>query len=143
LTWTVDALQVPSVLDMLNQQALPLAGVLTAHGTMSGPTDRPITSATVQGSGLVAYGEALGSLDTDLTLTDGELRIATLTLDKPQPGGNGRVTATGEYDIARKTYTLNLRSSNVRLVGLQLPSGDRVRGTMALEGRITGSLSSP
>ncbi len=64
-------------------------------------------------------------------------------LDKPQPGGNGRLSASGRYHLDTRAYTFDLASSNLRLLGTTLPDGRAVSGDLALTGKGGGTVASP
>jgi outer membrane protein assembly factor BamA/autotransporter translocation and assembly factor TamB len=144
LTLSADNLELQSLLQAANQAGVPISGMLTARGTVGGTTTRPTAMFTAQGSNLVAYEEPIGSLNADIRLDGRELTITELVVDKPQPDQPGRLTATGSYDLDRRTYTFDLQSQGVRLVGLLLPSGQRIRGDVKqLTATGAGNISSP
>jgi outer membrane protein assembly factor BamA/autotransporter translocation and assembly factor TamB len=143
LKFSADDLDVTSLVKATNQE-VPITGTLTARGTVSGTTARPVATITAQGIDLVAYEEQLGSLNADVRLDGRELTVSELVIDKPQPDRPGRVTATGTYHLDRRTYTFDLQSQDVRLVGLRLPDGRRIQGDVRqLTARGSGNVSDP
>ncbi|HKE87500.1 MAG TPA: translocation/assembly module TamB domain-containing protein [Vicinamibacterales bacterium] len=143
LSLTADQLDLPTILQALNKAGVPVSGTLSARGTVGGTLDRPIAAINAQGSDLVAYQEQIGSLAADLRLDGRELSVPNLVIDKPQPDGAGRLSASGTYQLDRKTYTFEVKSDGVRLVGLMLPNGQRLRGDVQLIGHGAGSVDSP
>jgi hypothetical protein len=97
----------------------------------------------LHGAGITAFGEEFGSLTADAALSGRDLALSRLTIEKPQPDAPGKISATGSYHLDRKSYTFELRSDNVRLLDLQLPEGQRLRGTLQLSASGAGSVSSP
>ena len=144
LDLSAENLDVASLLEAAGRTDLPVSGTFAGRGAVSGTTARPTATITLRGSGLVAYEEQIGSLDADLHLEGREITISELAVTKPQPDAPGRVTATGTYDLDRRTYTLDLQSQDLRLLGMLLPDGRRVRGTIErLAGSGSGSVSAP
>ena len=140
---SADNLQLQSLLEAMNQAGVNVSGMLSARGMVGGTTARPVATFTVQGSDLIAYEEPIGALNADLRLDGRELTITELVVDKPQPDQPGRLTATGTYNLDRKVYTFDLQSQGVRLVGLLLPNGQRVRGDVKLTAKGAGNIDSP
>ena len=136
-------LEVPSLLKAIKREDLPLSGTLSATGTVGGTLARPTARLNAQGANLVAYEEAIGSLVADVNLAEREVQVSRLDIDKPQPDGNGRVAATGTYHLDTRRYTADVKSENVRLLGLQLSDGQRVRGTVQLVAQASGTVDAP
>ncbi len=135
LKFSADGVDVQSLLEVANRPGLPISGTLVARGTVSGTTTKPMATITTQGSDLVAYEEQIGSLNADIRLDGRQLTLSELAIDKPQPEQSGRITATGTYDLDRRTYTFDLQSQGVRLIGLVLPDGQpRARRCSATDG---------
>ena len=116
------------MLQAMNQSGLPISGTFAARGTVGGTTTRPMAMVSAQGSNLVAYDEQIGSLTADVRLDGRDVTVSELVIEKPQPDQAGRLTAKATYDLDRKTYTFDLQSQDLRLVGLLLPDGRRIRG---------------
>ena len=136
-------LDVPSLLKAIKREDLLLSGTLSATGTVGGTLARPTARLNAQGANLVAYEEAIGSLVADMNLAEREVQISRLDIDKPQPDGNGRVAATGTYHLDTRRYTADVKSENVRLLGLQLSDGQGVRGTVQLVAQVSGTVDAP
>ncbi|MEZ5286936.1 MAG: hypothetical protein R2712_19445 [Vicinamibacterales bacterium] len=143
VTFSAQGLDVASMLDAAGQSSVPASGTLAADGDVRGTTTRPTGSVTLRVDGLQAYGETWGTLASEVALEGRQVRLADLTLQKPQPDGDGRLHATGAYDLDRGTFTLDLDSSNLRLVGLTPPGGEPVRAALDLQGRVNGTLDEP
>jgi outer membrane protein assembly factor BamA/autotransporter translocation and assembly factor TamB len=143
LNLTANDVGVPWLLKVANQSDVPASGVLSAMGTVGGTTARPQAMVNVQGAKLVAYGEEFGSLNADVNLTGREVQVSRFTIEKPQPDTPGLITGTGSYHLDRRTYTADLRSENLKLLGLQLPSGETIRGDMQLAAKGMGSVDAP
>ena len=144
LKLSADNLEVGSLLQAANQGDVPVSGMLTARGTVGGTTTRPLAMVTAQGSNLVAYEEQIGSLNADVRLDGREVILDQLVIEKPQPDQPGRLMATGTYRMDDKTYTFDLQSQDLRLVGLLLPDGRRLSGNVQqLAARGAGSVESP
>ena len=138
-----DALDVATLLQAFNQAHVPATGVLSAQGTLGGTMARPSATVDVRGTGLVAYDEPIGELTAALRLTGSDLSLPRLVIDKPQPGGPGQLEMTGAYHLERQTYRVDLRSRDVRLLGVVLPGGQRIRGSLQLDAEGAGSIRTP
>ncbi|HZM59425.1 MAG TPA: translocation/assembly module TamB domain-containing protein [Vicinamibacterales bacterium] len=143
LSVSADQLDVPSILQTVNNGDLPVAGTISARGMVGGTLDRPMATLTAQGSNLVAYEEQIGSFNGNVTLQGRQVALSDFVVDKPQPEGAGRLSVSGTYHLDRKAYTVDLKSENLRLVGMMLPNGQSVRGNVKLAGHGEGTVASP
>jgi len=143
LNASADQLQVNEILEALNTTGVPASGTISARGMVGGTLDRPMATLVAQGSSLVAYEEQIGTFNADVRLDGRDLVVSNLVVDKPQPEGAGTLTASGVYNLDRKTYKVDLKSDNLRLVGLTLPSGQHLRGGVQIAANGEGTVSSP
>ena len=139
---TASSLDVPELLKAFDKN-VPAAGTLSLDANISGTMTAPAGTVTVRGTNLAAFNEALGSLTADVNLANREISASQIVLDKPQPGGAGRLEANGRFQIDRRAYSFAVRSTNVQLLGLTLPNGDAVRGPIELAGTGTGTVEAP
>jgi outer membrane protein assembly complex protein YaeT len=138
-----DAVDLQALLRPAYPKGLPVSGSVSAHGTLRGTVGRPLGTLAVKGADMVAFGERFGSLNADVTLAGPDVTLSRLAIEKPQPDGPGRISATGSYNLTRKAYNLDLQSENVQLLALTLPGGRRIRGKVELSAKGAGSISSP
>ncbi|HEX6162086.1 MAG TPA: translocation/assembly module TamB domain-containing protein, partial [Vicinamibacterales bacterium] len=138
-----DRMQVVGLLGMIEQSAIPVTGVVSAQAQVGGTVSNPIANLHVQAGDLVAYNEVLGTLEADGRLAGRRLDVTRFVLDKPQPGGNGRVSGTGSYQLTRRAYTIDVASQNVQLLTAALPDGRAVTGAVDLLARGSGTVASP
>jgi outer membrane protein assembly complex protein YaeT len=143
LNATADQLQVTEILDALNTTGVPASGTFSARGMVGGTLDRPMATLVAQGSNLVAYDEEIGTFNADVRLDGRDLVLSNLVIDKPQPEGAAKLTASGTYNLDRETYKVELKSDNLRLVNLTLPGGQHLRGAVQIAGNGEGTVSSP
>ena len=143
LAFGVEQARIESVLDALNQGDVPASGTVALTGTAGGTVVRPTADVRLQASDLEAYGETWGSLTANVTLEDQEARLTDLVLEKPQPDGAGRLSASGRYHLDQQTYAFDLDSENLRLVGVTLPDGTVLQGDLSIAGSGTGSVEDP
>jgi outer membrane protein assembly complex protein YaeT len=139
----VDALEIPALLGAVKKEHVPASGTVSIQGIVAGTTVSPRARLQVQGTNLAAYSEALGTLAATIQLTDRQVDLTELELDKPQPDGNGRLIASGSYHLEEGSYRIDLQSENLRLVSLTLPDGRQVRGEVALAGNGQGTTQAP
>ena len=99
-----DALEIPALLGAVKHEHVPASGTVSMQGTVAGTTVRPRARLRVQGANLAAYSEALGTLAATIQLTDRQVDLTGLELDKPQPDGNGRLVASGSYHLDEGSY---------------------------------------
>ena len=143
LVLDADAGDLQQVVREIGVAGIPVSGQISGHGTIRGTVARPLASLTLQGADMTAWGERFGSLSANAALSGRDVTLSRLVIDKPQPDVPGRISATGSYNLDRKSYTFELRSDNVQLLDVQLPEGRRIRGTIQLSGVGEGSVSSP
>jgi outer membrane protein assembly complex protein YaeT len=144
LRLSADSLSVESLLRAANLSPVPVSGAVTAKATVRGTLSRPVARLVAEGTNLVAYEEHIGSVAARIDLNGPELTLSDLVVDKPQPGQPGRLSATGSYHLDQRTYTFDLQSHELKLLGLVLPDGQRVRADLRqLTARGAGSLDSP
>jgi outer membrane protein assembly complex protein YaeT len=139
----IDGIDLQVLVDAASPNAASVSGVLAAHGTIGGTLSRPLGALAVTGADMVAFGEVLGSLVADVALAGRDVTLSRLVIEKPQPDGPGRISATGSYNLARKTYRFDLQSDNVELLAMKLPGGHRLGGRIELSAKGAGSLASP
>ena len=101
------------------------------QGTVTGTTVSPRARLQVQGANLAVYNEAFSTLAATIELADRQVDLTELELDKPQAEENGRLAASGRYDLDERSYRFDVRWENFRLLGLTLPDGRQVRGAVA------------
>jgi outer membrane protein assembly complex protein YaeT len=121
----------------------PVSGTASAHGTIRGTVARPLGTLALAAADMVAFGEPFGSLNADVALAGRDVTLSRLVIEKPQPGGPGRITATGSYNLSREAYSLDLQSENVQLLGMTLPGDRRISGKLELSAKGAGSIASP
>lgn len=130
-------------LRLLLQASAPVSGIVGARGSILGTVDHPLGTFAVTGTNMAAFGETFGSLNANVTLSGHDVRLSRFVIEKPQPAGPGRISATGSYDLSRKAYSLDLQSENVQLLAMTLPGGRRIGGRLELTAKGAGTISSP
>ena len=143
LAFTADSVDLSAMAALLSESVPPVSGTLAAGGTVSGTMARPVANIAVQGADLIADDERLGQLTADVGFANDEVTLSRLVLDKPQPERNGRLSAMGAYNVEQQSYSFDVRSEDLRLLGVALPSGQRLRGDVELAGRGSGLWTSP
>ena len=144
LSFTADTPEIQALLQALNKSDVPVSGVLAVRGTVGGTMGRPTAMVTAEGTNLVAYDEPIGALHADVQLDGPQLTLSQIVVDKPQPDQPGQLIATGTYDLDRRTYTFDLRSKGLRVVGLRVSDDKRIRGDVQqLTASGQGTIDSP
>jgi outer membrane protein assembly complex protein YaeT len=138
-----DALQVDELLRALNQTQVPASGTVALAARVGGTVSRPAATFTINGNDLRAYQERWGTLVAIGELVGRQLRFTSVDLEKPQPGGNGRLRAEGAYDLDTRQYRFDLQSDSLRLTELTLPGNRQLRGQFTVTGRGQGSVDRP
>ena len=98
----------------------------------------------MQGANLAAYGEEFGSLNADVNLTGREVQVSRL-VDREAAAGQAwphHRRPAAITSIAAPTPPICM-SEGVRLLGLQLPGGETIRGDVQLAAMGMGSVDSP
>jgi outer membrane protein assembly complex protein YaeT len=138
-----NAIELPELLRAVELTQVPASGTVSLQGRVVGTTTRPAATFTLTGQDLSAYNEVWGTLSAGVNMTGRQIVVVNLVLDKPQRDGNGRIVGGGTYDLDRRAYTVDLRSSNLQLVSLTLPNGRQVRGPLQLMARGAGTVEEP
>ena len=81
----------------LNTTGIPATGTVSVQAQIGGTTANPLAEFHVQAADLVAYNELFGALVADGRYSSRQVEVSSLSLDKPQEGGNGRITGTLSY----------------------------------------------
>ena len=143
LSVTADAVPIGSLFQTAELGDIPATGIVSAEARVNGTTARPEASIRVQGNDLTAYNETWGTLVADVRVSGPQIDIASLQLDKPQPGGNGRIVASGSYHLEARRYDLDVRSQDLRLLSLQVPGSPVITGGLDISGGGTGDVAQP
>jgi autotransporter translocation and assembly factor TamB len=136
-------LQVAGLLRAFDRSDIPAGGLVTASAKVAGTLSQPIASVHVKASELVAYNERWGTLVADARVAGRRVDVDSVVVDKPQESGNGRITATGSYQLNDRRYAVDLQSENVRLVSLLLPGDRAVTGAIEITARGAGTVDQP
>ncbi len=139
----LQSLRIADVLAAAGQRDVAADGILTASGTAGGTVARPRASATLRADGLMASNETLGTLQAAVDLDGQQVTVGRLVLDKPQPGSDGQLTASGHYAIDTGAYDFTVDSHDLSMVALTLPDGRPLRGDVALSGSGAGTIADP
>jgi outer membrane protein assembly complex protein YaeT len=143
VVFDVTEMEVQKLLALAGQERRTVRGILSLQGTGKGTTADPLITATLRGTEIAAANEPIGDLTSELIWSGDEVRVAEFTVDKPQPGGNGRLTASGTYDLQRRAFSYRVDSTGLRLVGATLPDGRTISGGLIVEGEGGGPVEAP
>ncbi|MCA1585910.1 MAG: translocation/assembly module TamB domain-containing protein, partial [Acidobacteria bacterium] len=145
LALTVAARQtrIESVLAALERADVPASGVVSIDGEVAGTVTNPTANVAVQASELSAYGEVLGTMTADARLANRQIDLTQLRLVKPQPDGDGILTASASYDLRRQRYSLAIDGERLQLVNVALADGTPIHGTLTINGSGAGTVSDP
>jgi outer membrane protein assembly complex protein YaeT len=143
LTAQASNVSIETVLAGLNRKDIPASGTINLETKVGGTTKDPLADVKITGTDLTAYQEKFGNLTGTAQLAGQVLTLRELTLNKPQPGGDGTLRVTGSYQLENKEYTLNLDSNNLKLTSMALPDGTPVRGEISLKAEGQGTADNP
>ena len=143
LTAAADRLSVAAILAGLTHGDVPAAGQLSLAAEVTGSIDSPAATITLTASQLAAYQESFGTLQARAQLQGRQLELTALSLDKPQPGGNGTLRASGAYDLDAKQYRFQAEAQDFRLLNLVLPDRTPVRAAIRFSASGHGAGSAP
>ena len=143
LSVRADSVPVSDLLGAIDRGDVPASGVLSANARVSGTVERPLATWSLNGTDLEAYREVLGMLAADGRFEGQRIDVTALELTKPQPSGDGRITATGSYHLTTRQYAIDLRSADIQLTSLVLPNEMPVTGAVELRANGSGTLNDP
>lgn len=138
-----ESVPVSDVLGAIGRGDVPADGVLNASARVAGTVERPLATWSLHGTDLVAYKEVLGTLAADGRVDGQRIDLTALELTKPQPSGEGRITATGSYQLTTRQYAIDLRSANIHLTTLVLPNAMPVTGAIEMRANGSGTIDDP
>ena len=140
LNLMADEVGVPWLLKVANQPDVPASGAVSAKGTIGGTTARPTAMVAVQGcESRRVRGEAFGSLRRGrraCRAARSRSRVSSST--SRSPISRAASPRPARYHLDRRTYTADVQSEGVRLLGLRLPGGELIRGDVQLAARGDG-----
>ena len=140
---TLARADIAALLAALDRADIPAEGVVSLQANAAGTLANPRATLSMQAADVAAYGEIVGTLTADAELVDRDVRLRKLQLIKPQPDGDGTLTANGSYHLDRRTLNLQLESEQLRLLNLMLPDGVPVRAALQVEAGAHGTLEDP
>ena len=140
---TTTNVTVEALLAGLGQTGIPATGNLAVKANVAGTTKNPQAVLQISGTDVKAYSEVLGSLQADATYKGTLLDVTRLHIDKPQPGGDGTLDASGTFDTKANAYRVKADTNNIKLVALTLPDGSPLRGEVVLHAAGEGSVDNP
>jgi translocation and assembly module TamB len=129
---------------------LPLAGVTTPiRGTLNAQVDVQGQLKALSGSGSVdvdkaaAYGESIEHIHATGAVNGQQLKITSLTAQQAASQSSGRLTATGSYDLAKRSFQIDARGSAIDLGSIQSlkQAGIAVTGKLGFTAIGDGSLA--
>ncbi len=132
-----------ATLAALGRGDVPVRGDFAISADVSGTVQNPVAAVRIDGSGLRAYGELLGTLEAQARYQDRRAELTRLRMEKPQPGGAGLVTASGSYETESGEFQARAQARDLRLLDVTLPDGATVRGEMGLDLTASGTAEQP
>jgi translocation and assembly module TamB len=128
-------------------------GSMIAQGTANHPQSMGGLngSATVDVDKLALYGEAVARLHATATASGQEVKITSITAQQAGGAGagkgesTGQLTASGSYDLAHKSFTLDARGSAIDLASIQAlkQAGTAIQGKLAFAASGNGTINDP
>jgi translocation and assembly module TamB len=120
-----------------------VAGTLSAKLDFKGPVSRPVGSGTVDVDRATLYGEAIEHVHVTGVGDGQQIKMASLTAQ--QSANSGRLTASGSYNLDRRSFQLDARGSAIELGSIQVLKGmgASVNGKLDFSATGDGLLSDP
>jgi translocation and assembly module TamB len=115
----------------------PVTGKLNAQLDIRGSVNALTGSGSVDVSKVAAYGESIDHLRATGSITGKQLKISSLIADQASTPNSGRLTASGSYDIANRTFQVDARGTAIDLGSIEQVK----RSGIAVAGKLGFSLS--
>ncbi|MGH9633049.1 MAG: translocation/assembly module TamB domain-containing protein [Bryobacteraceae bacterium] len=143
LTAKVPDADIATILAGLGQQDVPAKGTFSANAVVKGTTENPLADVSLSAKGMEAYGEQIGTLNVQALLENQVLTVPELRLVKPQPEGDGTLTANATYNLETEAYEVDAKAEELRLLNVTSPDGTPVRGEFGLTAQGRGTTENP
>lgn len=135
LRTTATAVSIADVLRGLESTA-PMEGQVNVAAELRGPTSDLTGTATIDGTGLAAFGETLGIFSGRIALADQVLNVADFRLQRNSGSdGSDELTGSGSYRLDSEEFTFNAAIQDWTVASLQVAETS-IRGS--LRGEIDG-----
>src|SRR5262245_13814559 len=128
------------ILTALGQTSVPAAGSIGLIARVSGTIAKPDAHLTISASDLQAYGEPLGTLSAEAHIANEAVQLDSLSLDKLD---DGRLEASGRYELASSTYAIRANSSKLKVRRLLLSDGTAISADLSLDADSSGTFDNP
>ena len=125
--------------------AAPITGKLSAQLDIQGPVNSPDGSGTLDVDQATLYGESIDHLHVAGAASGQVVKITSMTAQQSSGKNGGRVTASGSYDIARKSFQVDARGAGIELGSIQQlkNAGLAITGKLGFTTTGDGTISDP
>jgi outer membrane protein assembly complex protein YaeT len=128
------------ILTALGQTSVPAAGSIGLNAQVSGTIAKPAAHLAISASDLQAYGEPFGTLSAEAHIGNEVVQLDSLSLDKLD---DGRLEASGRYEMASGTYAIRANSTELKVRRLLLQDGTAISADLSLNADSSGTFDNP
>jgi translocation and assembly module TamB len=123
----------------------PIAGTLNARVNIEGLVSRPSGSGTGEVDQARLYGESIDHIHAAGVASGEVVKITALTAQQAAGKNSGRITGTGSYDLAQKSFQLDAHGEGIELGNIQQlrNAGVAVTGKLGFSATGEGAISDP
>jgi len=121
---------IAELLTVLGRAEIPVTGTANLTANISGTTDRPEGTASIDVTNVEAYGEKLGHLTATARFDKTTATIPDLVLEKSP---SEKLQGQGTYDFPSERFTASIQSNTLRLT----------RGSVAIDAQGSGTVQQP
>jgi translocation and assembly module TamB len=125
--------------------AAPIGGKLNAQIDIQGPVNSPTGSGTVDVEQAALYGETIDHVHFAGVASGEVVKIISMTAQQSSGKNSGRVTGTGSYDLAHRSFQIDARGEGIELGKIQQlkNAGLAISGKLGFSTTGEGALSDP
>ena len=125
--------------------AVPITGKLSAKIDFDGPAGRPVGAGAVEVEQARLYGESIDHIHFAGSADGQQVKIANMTAQQTSAKNSGHITASGSYDLVRRSFQLDARGASIELGSIQelKSAGASVTGKLDFSATGNGIISDP
>ena len=125
--------------------AAPVTGKLNAQVDLRGQLNALTGSGSVDVDKGALYGEPIERVHATGSMAGQQIKITSFTADQSANANSGRVTASGSFDLGKRSYQLDARGTGIELGSIQQlkNAGASIAGKLGFTATGEGSLSDP
>jgi translocation and assembly module TamB len=123
----------------------PVKGMLSALVDVDGPLNNPVGTGSVDVDQGSLFGEAIDHVHVAGAASGQQVKITSMTAIQSANKGGGRVTGTGSFDLAHRSFQLDARGDGIELgsIAALKDAGAAITGKLGFTATGDGPIADP